>query len=103
MYWKLPGLAIALFAVSFAAALLTSIAHKQQGLSNNLPFPSAGNASLSAEEINRRTLQLAATSKPRRNKYPLAILPKTRDYNISFGRDKAPFGFVLKSTDLTAI
>jgi hypothetical protein len=63
MYWKLTaGLAIALFAVSFAAALLTSIPHKNkvfQTISSSHPLEMH---TLSAEEINRRPLQLAATA-----------------------------------------
>jgi hypothetical protein len=62
MYWKsAAGLMIALLAVSFAATLFSSMGHKNlQAISPSQPL---GMINLSAEEINRRTLQLAATVK----------------------------------------
>jgi hypothetical protein len=52
------GVMIALFAVSFAVTLFSSTGHRDkdvQTISSSL-----GMINLSAEEINRRTLQLAA-------------------------------------------
>jgi hypothetical protein len=62
MYWKLGArFLIALFAVSFAAGLLAMIAQRNKHLQTiSFSYPAEMN-NLSAEEINRRTLQLAAT------------------------------------------
>jgi hypothetical protein len=64
MYWKLAaGLIIALFMISFVAPLFAPIGHKDKGSSSISPsFPPEMN-NLSAEEINRRTLHLAAAIK----------------------------------------
>ena len=61
MYWKLGArFLIALVAVSFAAGLLATIAQRNKHLQAISSYPAEMN-NLSAEEINRRTLQLAAT------------------------------------------
>ncbi len=64
MNWKSTvGLIIALFAISLAAPLFASIGHNDKSFPKVSPsFPLEMN-NLSAEEINRRTLQLAATIK----------------------------------------
>jgi hypothetical protein len=56
------GLAIALFAVSCAVTIGISVAHKDKVQTASPSHPQGMN-NLSAEEINRRTLQLAATVK----------------------------------------
>jgi hypothetical protein len=56
------GLAIALFAVSCAVTIGISVAHNHM-VQTASPSHPLGMSNLSAEEINRRTLQLAATVK----------------------------------------
>ncbi len=64
MDWKSAAwLVIALFTVSFAAHLLVSIGHKNTDFQTLSLSQAVGMNNLSAEEINRRTLQLAATVK----------------------------------------
>jgi len=65
MDWKsAAGLVVALVAISFIAPSIASIGHMDKGLPTISPtFPPEMN-NLSAEEINRRTLSLAATIKP---------------------------------------
>jgi hypothetical protein len=65
MEWKFfAGLVIAFFAVFFVAILVAPTWHRSkdfQTISSSHPLEMN---SLSAEEINRRTLRLAATIKP---------------------------------------
>jgi len=68
MEWKSAvGLMIALFVISFVAPLFAPIGHKDKRSPTISPsFPPEMN-NLSAEEINQRTLQLAATIKASTN------------------------------------
>jgi len=58
------GLIIALVAVSSIAPSIALIGHKDKGLPTISPSFPLEMSNLSAEEINRRTLHLAATIKP---------------------------------------
>ena len=65
MYWKLAaGLVIAFFAVFFVAILVAPIGQRSKDFQTIAPSHPLEMNSLSAEEINRRTLRLAATIKP---------------------------------------
>ena len=64
MYWKLAaGLVIAFFAVFFVAILVAPIRQRSKDFQTISPSHPLEMNSLSAEEINRRTLRLAATIK----------------------------------------
>jgi len=64
MDWKsAAGLVIAFFAVSFVAILLAPIGHRNKDFQTISPRHPLEMKNLSAEEINRRTLHLAATVK----------------------------------------
>ena len=64
MYWKLVvGLVIAFFAVFFVAILVAPTWHRSKDFQTISPAHPLETNSLSAEEINRRTLRLAATIK----------------------------------------
>ena len=61
MYWKLVvGLVIAFFAVFFVAILVAPIGHRSKDFQTISPSHPLEMNSLSAEEINRRTLKAAA-------------------------------------------
>jgi len=65
MDWKsAAGLVIALVAVSFLAILFALIGHRNKDFQTISPSHPLEMNNLSAEEINRRTLRLAATIKP---------------------------------------
>jgi len=58
------GLVIAFFAVFFVAILVAPIGQRSKDFQTISPSHPLEMNSLSAEEINRRTLRLAATIKP---------------------------------------
>jgi hypothetical protein len=58
------GLVIAFFAVFFVAILVAPIGQRNKGFQTASPAHPLEMNSLSAEEINRRTLRLADTMKP---------------------------------------
>ena len=58
------GLVIAFFAVFFVAILVAPIGQRSKDFQTIAPSHPLEMNSLSAEEINRRTLRLAATIKP---------------------------------------
>ena len=58
------GLVIAFFAVFFVAMSLASIGQRNKDFQTISPSHPLEMNSLSAEDINRRTLRLAATIKP---------------------------------------
>ena len=61
MYWKLAvGLVIAFFAVFFVAILVALTWHRSKDFQTISPAHPLEMNSLSAEEINRRTLKAAA-------------------------------------------
>ncbi len=65
MDWKsAAGLIMALVAASFAAPSIALIGNKDKGLPTISPSFASEMNNLSAEEINRRTLRLAASIKP---------------------------------------
>ena len=65
MEWKsAAGLVIAFFAVFFVAILVAPIGQRSKDFQTISPSHPLEMNSLSAEEINRRTLRLAATIKP---------------------------------------
>jgi hypothetical protein len=65
MEWKSAvGLVIALFAVVFLAMLLAPAWHRIKGFQTTSTVHPREINRLCAEEINRRTLRLAATIKP---------------------------------------
>ena len=65
MEWKsAAGLVIAFFAVFFVAILVAPIGQRSKDFQMISPSHPLEMNSLSAEEINRRTLRLAATIKP---------------------------------------
>jgi hypothetical protein len=65
MKWKYAaGLVIAFFAVFFVAILVAPTWHRSKDFQTISPSHPLEMNSLSAEEINRRTLRLAATIKP---------------------------------------
>jgi hypothetical protein len=64
MDWKsLAGLVIAFFAVFFVVILVAPTWHRSKDFQTITPAHPLKMNSLSAEEINRRTLRLAATIK----------------------------------------
>jgi len=65
MEWKsAAGLVIAFFAVFFVAILVAPIGQRSKDFQMISPSHPLEMNSLSAKEINRRTLRLAATIKP---------------------------------------
>ena len=65
MDWKsAAGLVIAFFAVFFVAILVAPTWHRSKDFRTISPSHPLEMNSLSAEEINRRTLRLAATIRP---------------------------------------
>ena len=65
MSWQSTiGLVVALAAVSFVALSSVLIGHSDKGMSTLSSSLSLGMHHLSAQEINQRTLQLAASIKP---------------------------------------
>ena len=65
MEWKsAAGLVIAFFAVFFVAILVAPTRHRSKDFQTISPAHPLKMNGLSAEEINRRTLRLAATIKP---------------------------------------
>ena len=65
MDWKsLAGLVIAFFAVLFVVILVTPTWHRSKDFQTISPHHPPQMNSLSAEEINRRTLRLADSIKP---------------------------------------
>ncbi len=68
MKWKsAAGLVIAFFAVVFVAILVAPIGQRSKDFQTISPSHPLDMNSLSAEEINRRTLRLADTIKPSTN------------------------------------